>query len=80
MGRSKAARPIGRGASQLDRVYEGEEPLVKGKAITSLFIDVRTPLFQGGAALPPANPAISEPFFPTPFNGGLLNSCDSQPL
>ncbi|KAL6986829.1 hypothetical protein U1Q18_042760 [Sarracenia purpurea var. burkii] len=22
----------------------------------------------GGAALPPANPAISEPVFPTPFN------------
>lgn len=36
--------------------------------ITSLFIYVRTPLFQGGAALPPANPAISEPVFPTPKN------------
>lgn len=31
------------------------------KAITSLFLYVRTPLFQSGAALPPANPAISEP-------------------
>ncbi len=34
----------------------------------------------GRAALPPANPAISEPVFPPPFNGGLINSCDSQPL
>ena len=33
--------------------------------ITSLFLYVRTPLFQGGAALLPANPAIFEPFFPT---------------
>lgn len=38
------------------------------KAITSLFIYVRTLLFQGGAALPPANPAISEPVFLTLFN------------
>lgn len=36
------------------------------KAITSLFIYVRTPLFQGGP-LPPANPAISEPVFPAFF-------------
>ena len=54
----------------------GRSPI---KAITSLFIYVRTPLFQGGAALPPANPAISEPVFLIPFNGGLFNSCDSQP-
>jgi hypothetical protein len=27
-----------------------------------------TPLFQGRDALPPANPAISEPVFPTLFN------------
>ena len=54
----------------------GRSPI---KAINSLFIYVRTPLFQGGAALPPANPAISEPVFLIPFNGGLFNSCDSQP-
>jgi hypothetical protein len=29
-------------------------------------------LFQGGAALPPANPAISEPVFPTPFNSNSM--------
>lgn len=46
---------------------DGKEPS-QVKAITSLFFYVRTPLFQGGAALPPANPAISEPVFPTPFN------------
>lgn len=40
--------------------------------ITSLFIYVRTPLFQGGAALPPANPAISEPVFPTPAPKTIL--------
>ncbi|GJS15282.1 hypothetical protein Tco_0409754 [Tanacetum coccineum] len=34
---------------------------------------------DGWAALPPANPAISEPVFLIPFNGGLFNSCDSQP-
>lgn len=46
---------------------DGKEPY-QVKAITSLFFYVRTPLFQSGAALPPANPAISEPVFPTPFN------------
>lgn len=46
---------------------DGKEPS-QVKAITSLFIYVRTPLFQGGTALPPANPAISEPVFPIPCN------------
>lgn len=47
----------------------GRSPI---KAITSLFIYVRTPLFQGGAALPPANPAISEPVFLTPEDFKIL--------
>jgi len=42
------------------------------KAITSLFFYVHLSLFQALQDLPPANPAISEPVFPT-----LLNSCDS---
>lgn len=46
---------------------DGKE-LFQVKAITSLFFYVRTLLFQGGAALPPANPAISEPVFFTLFN------------
>lgn len=43
---------------------DGKEPY-QVKAITSLFFYVRKLLFPGGAALPPANPAISEPVFPT---------------
>jgi hypothetical protein len=42
------------------------------KAITSLFFYVHLSLFQALQDLPPANPAITEPVFPT-----LLNSCDS---
>lgn len=46
---------------------DGKE-LYQVKAITCLFFYVRTLLFQGGAALPPANPAISEPVLFTLFN------------
>lgn len=45
---------------------DGKE-LYQVKAITCLFFYVRILLFQGGAALPPANPAISEPVFFTPM-------------
>jgi hypothetical protein len=73
----RAGRASARASPLFPVKIDGKEPY-QVKAITSLLIYVRTPLFQGGAALPPANPAISEPVFSTPFNGGLLNSCDSR--
>lgn len=63
----RAGRASARASPLFPVKIDGKEPY-QVKAITSLLIYVRTPLFQGGAALPPANPAISEPVFSTPFN------------